>query len=250
MVRFAPRHGQAAQGAEHEHEGAEELVDEVVDAVVVGVGGAEGAEDGVGVFGVLIVRVVVDVHHELTCGGTKQLGDDVRQHEAPVEQAIHSLGDGHGRVDVRAGDGTEHEHRDHHAEAVAHGDVQPARMVALGVLQFNVRDSAVAEDHQNGGTEEFGRKFDKSRVFHCCFLYCFFSVRIRLMSIPLSADNSVQHYSPHWKSSTKRLDRPSACRTVIQKSENKKALEPKLQGFICAPSGIRTLDTLIKSQLL
>ena len=34
VVRFAPRHGQAAQGAEHEHEGAEELVDEVVDAVV------------------------------------------------------------------------------------------------------------------------------------------------------------------------------------------------------------------------
>ena len=72
------------------------------------------------------MRVVGDVHHELTCGGTKQLGDDVRQHEAPVEQAVHSLGDGHGRVDVRAGDGTEHEHRDHHAEAVAHGDVQPA----------------------------------------------------------------------------------------------------------------------------
>ena len=86
VIRFAPRHGQAAQGAEHEHEGAEELVDEVVDAVVVGVGGAEGAEDGVGVFGVLIVRVVGDVHHELTCGGTKQLGDDVRQHQIPVEQ--------------------------------------------------------------------------------------------------------------------------------------------------------------------
>ena len=36
----------------------------------------------------------------------------------------------------------------------------------------------------------------------------------------------------------------------MQKSENKKALEPKFQGLICAPSGIRTLDTLIKSQLL
>ena len=35
----------------------------------------------------------------------------------------------------------------------------------------------------------------------------------------------------------------------MQKSE-KKALEPEFQGFICAPSGIRTLDTLIKSQLL
>ena len=36
----------------------------------------------------------------------------------------------------------------------------------------------------------------------------------------------------------------------MQKSKNKKALEPEFQGFICAPSGIRTLDTLIKSQLL
>ena len=182
--------------------------------------------------------------------GAEQLGDDVRQHVAPREQAVDGLGDGHGRVDVRAGDATEHEHREHDAEAVAHGDVQPAGVVALGVLELNVGHGAIAEDHQNGGTEECGRKFDKSRVFHCCFLYGFFSVRIRLMSIPLSADNSVQHYSPHWKSSTKRLDRPSACRTVIQKSENKKALEPKFQGFICAPSGIRTLDTLIKSQLL
>lgn len=70
------------------------------------------------------------------------------------------------------------------------------------------------------------------------------------MSIPLSADNSVQHYSPHWKSNTKSFDKPATCRTAMQKSENKKALEPEFQGFICAPSGIRTLDTLIKSQLL
>ena len=32
---------------------------------------------------------------------------------------------------------------------------------------------------------------------------------------------------------------------------NKKPLESlQFQGFVCAPSGIRTLDTLIKSQLL
>ncbi len=33
--------------------------------------------------------------------------------------------------------------------------------------------------------------------------------------------------------------------------ENKKTLgTQRFQGFYCAPSGIRTLDTLIKSQLL
>ena len=190
------------------------------------------------------------VHDELSHQCAKQLRHDVRQHVAPREQAVDGLGDGHGRVDVGAGDAAEHQDREHDAEAVAHGDVQPAGMVALGVFQFRVGDSAVAEDHQHGGADEFRGKLGEECVFHCSFLYCFFSIRIRLMSIPLSADNSVQHYSPHWKSSTKRLDRPSACRTVIQKSENKKALEPKLQGFICAPSGIRTLDTLIKSQLL
>lgn len=36
----------------------------------------------------------------------------------------------------------------------------------------------------------------------------------------------------------------------MRESENKKTLEPEFQGFVCAPSGIRTLDTLIKSQLL
>lgn len=61
---FALPHGQgqAAQGAEHQHEGAEELVEEVVHAVVVRVGGAEGAEDGFGIVGVLVVRQVGDVH--------------------------------------------------------------------------------------------------------------------------------------------------------------------------------------------
>ena len=41
MVSLAPRQGQAAQGAEHEHEGAEHLVQEVVDLLVVRIGGAE-----------------------------------------------------------------------------------------------------------------------------------------------------------------------------------------------------------------
>ncbi len=36
----------------------------------------------------------------------------------------------------------------------------------------------------------------------------------------------------------------------MQKSKKQKTLEPEFQGFNRAPSGIRTLDTLIKSQLL
>mgnify|MGYP006917311661 CR=1 FL=1 len=35
----------------------------------------------------------------------------------------------------------------------------------------------------------------------------------------------------------------------MRASENKKTLEPEFQGFVCAPQD-RTLDTLIKSQLL
>ena len=80
------------------------------------------------------MRVVSDVDDELAEQGAEQLGDDVRQHVAPREQAVDGLGDGHGRVDVRAGDATEHEHREHDAEAVAHGDVQPAGVVALVFL--------------------------------------------------------------------------------------------------------------------
>ena len=107
--------------------------------------------------------------------GAEQLGDDVRQHVAPREQAVDGLGEGHGRVDVGAGDATEHEHREHDAEAVAHGDVQPAGVVALGVLELNVGHGAVAEDHQNGGAEELGGQLGKERIIHCSFLYCFFS---------------------------------------------------------------------------
>ena len=107
------------------------------------------------------MRVVGDVDDELADDGAKQLGDDVRQHLVPWEQAVDGLGEGHGRVDVGAGDSAEHEHREHHAEAVAHGDVQPAGMMAFGVLEFDVGNGAVAEHHKDGGADEFGSQFDE-----------------------------------------------------------------------------------------
>ena len=70
VIFLTPRHFEAAQCAKHQHEGAEELVDEVVDAVVVSIGGAEGAENGVGIFSILVMRPVGDVHDELTDNGT------------------------------------------------------------------------------------------------------------------------------------------------------------------------------------
>ena len=169
VILLAPSQGQAAQGAEDEHQGAEHLVEEVVGLLVVRVSGAEGAQNRLGVLGLLVVRVVSDVDDELAEQGAEQLGNDVRQHVAPREQAVDGLGDGHGRVDVRAGDATEHEHREHDAEAVAHGDVQPAGVVTLGVLELDVGHGAVAEDHQNGGAEELGGQLGKERVFHCFF---------------------------------------------------------------------------------
>mgnify|MGYP006900614944 FL=1 len=169
VILLAPSQGQAAQGAEDEHQGAEHLVEEVVDLLVVRVGGAEGAEDGVGVLGLLVVRVVGQVDDELAEQGAEQLSDDVRQHVAPREQAVDGLGDGHGRVDMSAGYATEHEHREHDAEAIAHGDVQPAGVVALGVLEFDIGHGTVAEDHQDGGAEELGGQLGIEGVFHCFF---------------------------------------------------------------------------------
>ena len=89
---FALPHGRDRQhSAEHQHEGAEELVEEVVHAVVVRVGGAEGAEDGFGIVGVLVVRQVGDVHDELARHCAEQLGDDVRQDLVPREHAVDGL---------------------------------------------------------------------------------------------------------------------------------------------------------------
>ena len=165
-IRSTPRQAQAAQRAEHEHQRAEELVDEIVDLRVIGVGGAEGAEDGVRLLGVAIVRVVGHEHDQLAHKRTEQLGDDIREHFTPGEHAVDGLGQRHGRVDVRAGDAAEHEHGEHDAEAIAHGDGQPAGMMALGVFQFHVRHGAVAEHHEDGRADEFGCQFGKERVFH------------------------------------------------------------------------------------
>ena len=65
VILLAPSQGQAAQGAEDEHQGAEHLVEEVVDLLVVRVSGAEGAQNRLGVLGLLVVRVVSDVDDEL-----------------------------------------------------------------------------------------------------------------------------------------------------------------------------------------
>ena len=107
------------------------------------------------------MRVVAHVHDELAHRGAENLRDDVRQHVRPREHAIDRLRDRHRRVDVRAGDATEHEHREHDAEAVAHGDVQPARIVALRILELDVRYCAVAEDHEHSGAHELGGQLGK-----------------------------------------------------------------------------------------
>ena len=115
------------------------------------------------------MRVIRQVHDELSQQCAKQLRHDVRQHVAPREQPVDRLGEGHGRVDVGAGHAAEHEHREHDAETVAHGDVQPSGVVALRVLEFDVGDRAIAEDHQDGGAEELGSQLGKEGIFHGFF---------------------------------------------------------------------------------
>ena len=72
--------------------------------------------------------------HEKTAGVTTEMQVKYRR---PVRT---DQGEGHGRVDVGAGHAAEHEHREHDAETVAHGDVQPSGVVALRVLEFDVGD--------------------------------------------------------------------------------------------------------------
>ena len=115
------------------------------------------------------MRVIRQVHDELSQQCAEQLRHDVRQHVAPREQPVDRLGEGHGRVDVGAGHAAEHEHREHDAETVAHGDVQPSGVVALRVLEFDVGDRAIAEDHQDGGAEELGSQLGKEGIFHGFF---------------------------------------------------------------------------------
>jgi len=75
-VLLAPRVHQAAQRAEHEHERAEHLVEEVVDLLVIRVGGAEGAQDRLGVLG-------EDAGHDLDPVGLEHaVGVDAAQHVA------------------------------------------------------------------------------------------------------------------------------------------------------------------------
>ena len=113
------------------------------------------------------MRVVADVDDELADRRAEDLRADVRQDLTPREHTVDGLCKRHRRVDVRAGDTTEHQYGEHDTKAVAHGDVDPASVMPFRVFQFDIGHCAIAEDHQYRGADELRRQPRKQRVFHC-----------------------------------------------------------------------------------
>src|SRR5919107_3820202 len=102
IARERPRVRNEARDAEDQHEGTDDLGDDVRRSIVDGRRGAEHAELESLVFGLSPVRQVGQPHEDGADEGTQKLGDDVAGHHCPVELARYGKADGHGGVDIGA----------------------------------------------------------------------------------------------------------------------------------------------------
>lgn len=165
-IGLAPRQAQRAQCAQHEHKRAHELVDEVIELVVRGVIRRERAEHGIHILGLLVIRQIAQHHDELADNRAQNLRNDVRQHFVPREHAVDCLADGHGRVDMRAGNAAEHEAGEHDAAGVADDDNNPAGVEFLGAFERHSGNGTIAEDQQDCRAEEFGKQTCSEGIIH------------------------------------------------------------------------------------
>src|SRR5215204_7132265 len=149
IARNRPRVRNEARDAEDQHEGTDDLGDDVRRSIVDGRRGAEHAELESLVFGLFPVRQVCQPHEDGADEGTEELRDNKAWNYRPFELAHCRESEGHGRIDVGAGelshavDG----HGDGHRPS--EGDDDPARVLGLGVPQQHPCDDAVAEDDQD-----------------------------------------------------------------------------------------------------
>jgi hypothetical protein len=91
-----------ARDAEDQHEGADDLGDDVRRSVVDRRRGAEHAEFETFVFGLPPVRQVSQPHYDSADEGPEELGDDVGNYVRQRQLSRYGKTDGHGRIDVGA----------------------------------------------------------------------------------------------------------------------------------------------------
>src|SRR5829696_6998525 len=122
-----------AENTEDEHEGADDLGNEVRRGVVDRRRGAVHAELEAGVGRLPPVQQVGQPHEHRPHEGPEELRDDVAWDHRPIELSGYGETDGHGRVDMGAAELADavNGHRDCHPPP--EGDDDPARVLRLGV---------------------------------------------------------------------------------------------------------------------
>src|SRR5829696_10077325 len=143
-----------AEDAEDQHEGADNLCDEVGGCVVDRRRGGEHAELETFVFGLRPVWQVGQPHDDAADEGPEELRDDVAGHQGPFQIARYGRGDRHGGVDLRAGELAYAINGDGHGQPPSEGYDDPARVLGLGVSQQDACDDAVTEDDQDHRPDE------------------------------------------------------------------------------------------------
>ena len=110
--------------------------------------GAKRGELGVGVGGDLVVRSIEEKHERRADDRAEHLGGDVAGDAAPGKLTGGGKAERDGRVEVCPADRSDAPDADEHGHRPTERNHDPARAVALGLVEHHVGDDAVAEQDE------------------------------------------------------------------------------------------------------
>ena len=147
-----------ASSAEHEHESADDLRDEIGAGLSDRRRGGEDGELALRIGRRFPVRQIREPHDDAAEESADDLRGDVHRHLRPREFADGRERDRDRGIEMRAADAVHAVDGDRDGERPAGGDDDPAGVLALGAVEHDVGDDAVAEHDEDRGAEQLGEE--------------------------------------------------------------------------------------------
>jgi hypothetical protein len=101
----------------------------------------------------------VEEHEHGTQERSHHLAGDVDRHLSPFDAADHRHPERHGRVQVRAADGSGDENAAEDGERPRHRDHDPAAVLGLGSVEQHPGDDAVAQENEGPRAKDLGQEY-------------------------------------------------------------------------------------------
>src|SRR5919106_509475 len=161
--RDGRRRATDGEDAKDQHEGADDLADQVRGRVANRRAGAEDGQLEAGIVGGRPVRQVVEPDEDRADERAKELAAEIERDGVPSDSAGIRSANGerqrHGRVDVGSADRSDGIDRDRDRETPSEGDHDPAGVLCLRSREEDAGDDAVAKDDEYRRADRLGQEF-------------------------------------------------------------------------------------------